>query len=152
MDFKLSLTIGRPVDEVFAFLADFTHLPLWNYYVLETVQLSPGPVGVGKLYRQRRKTDVQQFRVIEYAPGQAVAIQLIPPTLPVSIRFSVQAVARGTELTDEWKLWPRVPIPKAIARRITTPIARAVGENLSKLKVLLETGSVVLQDGRVVNR
>jgi hypothetical protein len=51
---------------------------------------------------------------------------------------------------DEWRLRSKVPMPQALARRITLPIQQAVAENLGKLKQLLETGQAELQDGRVV--
>jgi len=42
--FQNTLTIQRPVDDVFAFLADFENIPAWNYAILETRKVSPGPV------------------------------------------------------------------------------------------------------------
>ncbi|MGZ3584235.1 MAG: SRPBCC family protein, partial [Ktedonobacterales bacterium] len=44
--------IRRPVHEVFAFLADFTHMPLWNYYINSVTQVSPGPLGMGTVFDQ----------------------------------------------------------------------------------------------------
>jgi hypothetical protein len=52
--FQNTLTIQRPVDDAFAFLADFENIPTWNYAILETRKTSPGPVGVGTTYRQLR--------------------------------------------------------------------------------------------------
>jgi len=34
LEFENTIQINRPVDEVFAFLADFENLPHWNYFVL----------------------------------------------------------------------------------------------------------------------
>jgi carbon monoxide dehydrogenase subunit G len=42
-----TLAIRRPVDDVFAFLADFENIPTWNYAIAQTKKTSPGPVGVG---------------------------------------------------------------------------------------------------------
>jgi polyketide cyclase/dehydrase/lipid transport protein len=150
MDFENRIVIQRSRDDVFAFIADFTHMPLWNYYVVETRQLSAGAPRIGTRYFQRRKTDTQYFSITEYQPNRLVAIQLERPTLPVEIRFTLEETAHGAELIDEWRLWPHMPIPRMIAQRIMSPIQQAVAENLGKLKQLLETGRAELQDGRVV--
>jgi hypothetical protein len=52
--FQNTVTIARPADEVFAFLADFGNIPAWNYAIGHTVQTSPGQAGVGATYRQTR--------------------------------------------------------------------------------------------------
>ena len=52
--FQNTVTIARPADEVFAFLADFGNIPAWNYAIASTVQTSPGQAGAGATYRQTR--------------------------------------------------------------------------------------------------
>ena len=52
--FQNTVTIARPVGEVFAFLADPRNIPRWNYAIACTVPTSPGPVGAGATYRQTR--------------------------------------------------------------------------------------------------
>jgi uncharacterized membrane protein len=45
--FQNIVTIARPANEVFSFLADFGNIPAWNYAIAHTVQTSPGHAGVG---------------------------------------------------------------------------------------------------------
>ncbi len=45
--FENTVTIQRPAEDVFAFLADFENIPRWNYAIAATKKTSPGPVGVG---------------------------------------------------------------------------------------------------------
>jgi Polyketide cyclase / dehydrase and lipid transport len=45
--FENTVTIGRPIKEVLAFLSDFENVPKWNYAIVETRKVSEGPVGVG---------------------------------------------------------------------------------------------------------
>ncbi len=40
--FQNTVTIARPTNEVFAFLADFGNIPAWNHAIARTVQTSPG--------------------------------------------------------------------------------------------------------------
>jgi uncharacterized membrane protein len=49
--FQNTVTIARPAQEVFAFLADFGNIPAWNYAIMRTVQTSPGPAGAGAGWR-----------------------------------------------------------------------------------------------------
>jgi len=40
--FQTTVTIARPVGEVFAFMADLRNIPRWNYAIARTVPTSPG--------------------------------------------------------------------------------------------------------------
>ncbi len=148
MRFETGLAIRRPIEEVFEFVSDFSHLPLWNYYILSTTPEDSGPTRAGQRYRQTRKTDTQHFEVCEYTPHCLAAIRMLPPTLPAMIRFTFRPIDQGTWLSDEWSLRTPIPIPGFVAGLLTRPIKAAVGQNLAKLKALLETGVVELQDGR----
>jgi uncharacterized membrane protein len=149
--FENSISIERPVDKVFAFLSDFEKIPKWNYYVLEVKKISDGPVGVGTTYHQVRKGDEQVFQITEFKLNLKVAVKTLPESsLQFERQFTLQARAGKTHLIDKWEeLDTGKPalIEKLAARRIKS----AVAENLSKLKKLLEKGSVTLQDGRNVS-
>lgn len=72
MRFSNSLTISRPPDDVFDFLAHFENVPTWNYAISETRKTSNGPVGVGTTYRQTRsilRPSEESFEVTEFAEG-----------------------------------------------------------------------------------
>lgn len=47
MEFANTITIERPAEDVFRFLADFENVPRWNYAIVETHKTSQGAVGVG---------------------------------------------------------------------------------------------------------
>ena len=149
--FENSISIERPVAEVFAFLSDFENIPKWNYYVLEIKKISDGPAGVGTTYHQVRKTDQQVFQITEFKPNLKVSVKTLPKSsLQFERRFTLQAEGSKTHIIDKWEeLDTGRPslIEKLIARRVKS----AVAENLGKLKELLETGRVILQDGRKVS-
>jgi uncharacterized protein YndB with AHSA1/START domain len=44
--FSNQITIGRPVHQVFEFVADQENAPKWNYAIEDTRKTSDGPVGV----------------------------------------------------------------------------------------------------------
>lgn len=150
MRFETEIHIARPVEDVFAFISDFRNLPLWNYYILNTAPEESGPPRMGLRYRQQRKTDTQRFEICDFEPCKVAAIRLMAPTPQATIRFIFEAAGQGTKLGDEWSLKTPFPIPGFVSSLIVRPIRAAVDQNLQKLKILLETGSVELQDGRRV--
>jgi uncharacterized membrane protein len=140
--------IHRPAHEVFAFLADFTHMPLWNYYVRSVTQLTTGPLGVGTVFDQVRKTDRQQYAITEFVPDQQVAVRTLPPARPLTLRFRVTPDAQGTQVTETWEL--DTGLPGLLERMAQSRVRAAVAKNLAVLTTLLETGEAQLPDGRSV--
>jgi uncharacterized membrane protein len=149
LEFENTIAIERPIDEVFAFLSDFENIPKWNYYVLEVRQLSESPIGIGTTYHQVRKTDQQDFRIIEFEPNHTVALKTVPQSSPsFERRFTLYEEGDTTRIRDQWKL--DTGMPALLERLARGRVKSAVSENLSKLKELLQEGRVVLQDGREV--
>jgi uncharacterized membrane protein len=149
ISFRNSLTIERPVHEVFDFLSDFENMSKWNYFVLEVHQISDGPRRMGTTYDQVRKSDRQQYRITEYEPNRVVAIRTLPPAQDLHMRFVLEPLGDHTVLTDEWEF--DTGRNALIERLGSGRVKSAVAENLEKLKQLLETGEVQLQDGRKVS-
>ena len=148
--FENTIRIDRTVAEVFAFLSDFEHIPKWNYDVLEVRQLFDNPIGAGTTYHQVRKSDEQDFRIIEFQPNHTVAVKTLPQSSPSFERkFTLHEEGDTTRLKDEWKLDTARPV--ILERLVGGRVKSAVAENLAKLKELLEEGRVVLQDGRRIS-
>jgi uncharacterized membrane protein len=149
LEFENTIRIDRPTDEVFAFLSDFENIPKCNYYVLEVRQLSESPIGIGTTYHQVRKTDQQDFRIIEFEPNHTVAVKTLPQSSPsFERRFTLYEERDTTRIRDQWKL--DTGRPAVLERLARGRVKSSVAENLAKLKGLLEEGRVVLQDGRQV--
>jgi len=149
LEFENTIAIDRPIDELFVFLSDFESIPKWNYYVLEVKQLSESPIGIGTTYHQVRKTDQQDFQIIEFEPNNTVAVKTLPQSSPsFERRFTLYEEGDTTRIRDQWKL--DTGRPALLERLARGRVKSAVSENLSKLKELLQEGRVVLQDGREV--
>jgi uncharacterized membrane protein len=149
LEFENTIAIERPIDEVFAFLSDFENIPKWNYYALEVRQLSESPIGIGTTYHQLRKSDQQDFRIIEFEANNTVAVKTLPQSSPgFERRFTLYEEGETTRIRDQWKL--DTGRPALLERLARGRVKSAVSENLSKLKELLQEGRVVLQDGREV--
>lgn len=146
--FEHSIDIDRPIDEVFSFLADFTSIPKWNYYVAQVHQLTPGPVVVGTLYDQVRRDDRHRYQVTALRRPQVIGVATVPGERPAfDRRMTLEVTDRGlTQLHDRWKL--DTGHPQMLQRLATGRVRSGVGANLAVLKRLLEGGIAQLPDGR----
>ena len=142
LEFKNTIRIDRPIEEVFAFLSDFENIPKWNYYVLEVRQLSENPIGIRTTYQQ-------DFHITEFEAYRTVAVKTLPQSSPsFERRFTLYEEGNATRVRDEWKLDTGRPV--VLEKLAGGRVKSAVAENLAKLQELLEEGRVVLQDGRQV--
>ena len=76
--FENTVMIRRPIEDVFAFLADFENIPRWNYAIVETRKMSQGPVGVGTIYQQVRSVpsrSEEHFEVTAYNSPRQLEIR-----------------------------------------------------------------------------
>jgi carbon monoxide dehydrogenase subunit G len=138
--FENTVMIGRPIEEVFGFLADFENIPRWNYAIVETRKVSKGPVGVGTIYRQVRSVpsrSEERFEVTVYDPPRQLEIQGQLGPFPSRLSYALDAVPEGTRVTNSVELQLRGP--GRLLGRVAVPRVRdAVAANLRKLKELLE--------------
>lgn len=104
------ITISRPIEDVFDFVADQRNEPRYNDSMLESEKLTCGPVGAGT-----------SFRAISRSAGRPVAmvIELIEFDRPRLIRetthmaameidgtLTFEAVAEGTRMCWSWEIAP----------------------------------------------
>jgi uncharacterized membrane protein len=145
--FENRITIHKPADEVFLYAANPENYPEWNYFVTEVIPISGGGFHEGARFHQRRKEDEQVLEITALDPGARVAIRTVPPTTP-ELEREMQFMARSgsTEITDRWSL--ELGLPALLEGLAARRVKSAVRQNLEKLKILLEQGQVVLQDGR----
>jgi uncharacterized protein YndB with AHSA1/START domain len=66
-----SITINRPVAEVFAYVADTANDPAWHTDILEARKTSDGPIGTGTTWHQR----IKPFMGISEATAEVVAFE-----------------------------------------------------------------------------
>ncbi|MGD8633358.1 MAG: SRPBCC family protein [Anaerolineales bacterium] len=150
IEFENEVTINKPVDEVYPFVADLENIPLWNYFVMEVTKQTNGAIAVGTEYHQVRKTDSQDLTIKELVPNRKLTVETIPPSKPSLTRTILfSGDDERTQISDQWKLdTGSIGLLERIAAR---RVKRAVSENLGKLKEVLETGGTTLQDGRSVH-
>lgn len=140
MHFANTVTIRRPPAVVFAYLTTFENIPRWNYAIADTRKTSPGPVGIGATYRQRRtvpRPAEESFEVVEFVPDERVAIRGDLGPLHGTVRYQLEAVPEGTRLTNEADL-SGTGLAAIVAPLAAGQIREAVGANLGELRAILE--------------
>jgi hypothetical protein len=141
--FQNTVTIARPADEVFAFLADLGNIPQWNYAIERTVPTSPGPPGVGATYRQTRTIphcSEETLQITAFEPPSRLTVNGQLGPFQATTSYLLQPVTGGTQLTNDIELDPISALLRPARPLVVPRIRRAVAGNLSALKQLLETG------------
>jgi Polyketide cyclase / dehydrase and lipid transport len=141
--FENTVTIRRPAEEVFAFLADFENIPMWNYAIEETHKASAGPVGVGTRYRQTRSVpgrSTESFEVTVFEPASRLAIHGQIGPFQATISYELEAGVGATRLVNNVELDPSQAMLRLAAPLAGPRIKAAVAQNLGKLRLVLEGG------------
>jgi uncharacterized protein YndB with AHSA1/START domain len=138
--FQNTVTIARPTNEVFAFLADFGNIPAWNYAIARTVQTSPDQPGVGATYRQARtipRGSEESFEVTDFAPPSRLAVKGQIGPFNASSSYLLEATAGGTRLTNHVELEPSALL-RPLGPLAVPGVKVAVARNLGTPKQFLE--------------
>jgi len=140
-----SITINRPIEEVFAYVSDFRTISQWQSGVVD-VRLTPeGPVGVGT-----RATFVRVFlgrhlemtaEMLEYEPPTKQTFKTISGPMPTTVSRRFEPTAEGTKVSMviEAQAGGLFALAEPLVGR---SLGRAVEADLGTLKDLLESRTV----------
>jgi carbon monoxide dehydrogenase subunit G len=136
-----SVTVDRPVEEVWDFISNFENTTRWSRGVLEARQTSPGPLGVGstlqtvvKAFGRRRTAD---YLVTEYEPNHALAFQVSSGPMASRARYSVEPAGAGTRLTASGEA-EVTGLYRLVAPLLVRTLERHSQDDLASLKRILE--------------
>jgi carbon monoxide dehydrogenase subunit G len=139
--FENTVTIQRPAEDVFAFLADFRNVAKWNYAIEETTKTSPGPVGVGTTYRQTRsvpRRGQERFEVTVFDPTRRLEIEGEIGPFQARIGYVLEPLGDATRLTNDMELEPSSTVSRLTAPLAASRVKAAVASNLNELKLILD--------------
>jgi uncharacterized protein YndB with AHSA1/START domain len=136
-----SITINRPVEEVFAYVTDIANFAKWNGQASQGEQTSQGPVGVGTTYRgaydvMGRKMDWTS-EVTEYEPNRKIAQKIDMGPTVMAMSWLVEPVEGGTKFTirSEGEMGGLAKLAGPLMDRT---MKKQMEGNLARLKALLE--------------
>ena len=141
MHFVNVIDVERPIEEVYAYLADFENVPSWNYAIEVTEKTSDGPVGVGTTYRQVRtlpSMSEETFELTAYEPHRSLGLSGTLGPFSAELEYHLEPLDRGTRLTNEVELRPR-GILGTLGQLAASRVREAVADNLAELKRILES-------------
>jgi uncharacterized protein YndB with AHSA1/START domain len=79
LDRSDSILIDRPVDDVFAYVADVTNDPAWHTDILEARKTTEDPVGMGTVWHTRFKPSMDiseaDMAVVSFEPNRLLAMK-----------------------------------------------------------------------------
>jgi carbon monoxide dehydrogenase subunit G len=103
--YELAVEIARPPGEVWAYLADPTHLPEWQADVEEVRNAPGGPLGEGATFTEVRsflgKRAESTLEVTTAEPGRELSLATVSGPVQVSIRHRLEPTGEGTHVLVE---------------------------------------------------
>jgi uncharacterized membrane protein len=146
-----SVTVNRPVSEVYQFWHDFENLPRFMYH-LESVHAGDGRGTSHWTAKGPRGKAVQwDAEIVEDRTNEVIAWRSARDSrVPNSGRvlFIPAAGGRGTEVRVELEYEPPARgVGKAVARLYGEDPQQQVRDDLRRFKQVMETGEVVRSDG-----
>jgi uncharacterized protein YndB with AHSA1/START domain len=136
-----TVTINRPLHEVFAFVADKENDPRWRPGVAEIERVSGE--GAGAKYRQVMKGPggrpiPADFEITDFEPGKRLAFRATAG--PVRPEGSFDFVEEGGATRVTFKLDAELKGMKKLMAPMVGKSMRNEVESLDRLKQILETG------------
>jgi uncharacterized protein YndB with AHSA1/START domain len=133
--------INRPVDDVFAYVADTTNDPAWHTDVIEARQTTAGPLGKGTTYHLRLKPSMGvsegTAEVVDYEPPRKQVLRGDMGSMSPTITYLFEPAAGATMFTR------RVQFQLPGMMRLMQPAVSLMGKRrnrafLANLKRVLE--------------
>ncbi|HKZ83714.1 MAG TPA: SRPBCC family protein [Anaerolineae bacterium] len=138
---ETSITINRPIEEVFAFAADIANYAEWETGVIAAEVTSPGPVGVGTQYKidaefMGRKLETTG-ELTAYDPPRITAWKATSGPFAMSGSTTFESVAGGTRVVSAIEAEPG-GFFKLAEPLLVRQMRGQMEKDVKKLKELLE--------------
>jgi carbon monoxide dehydrogenase subunit G len=139
---ETSITISRPIEEVFAYVSDFRNAAQWQAGVVEVRQTPEGPVRIGtqitfvRTFLGRKLEGTSE--VVEYEPPTKHTFQSTSGPLPFTVSRIFEPATEGTNVTIVFEMQPGGVFALA-EPLIARSFRRAVEADFGNLKDLLES-------------
>jgi len=142
----VSVTIGRPVVDVYRVLTTPELTPRWSSNALDEQMTTPGPIRVGSRRRATvgrlgGGTTENEIEVTELEPERRIAVRSVKAPVAFSSEWTFAPVDGGTRVDWRWDFemtgWLRPFDP------LMGPIfTRTFRRDLERLKSMMETGEL----------
>jgi uncharacterized membrane protein len=137
-----SVVIGRPVEDVFAYVSDQTNGPNWQRGLLEVRRTTDGPIGIGtrhtfvRTFMGRRMEGSNEYT--SWDPNTLVAFKAISGGVGLEASYMVEPAGTDrAKLTSRLDMWPS-GLLRLVEPVMAAGLTRDVKANLAALKRVLE--------------
>src|SRR5207248_3443884 len=128
------VAIDRPIEQVFAFVANAETAPQWREEIMDVRRTTAGPIGVGTTYEALHthlgERAASTLEITEYEPHSKVSFEGITGPGRFRDSYAFQSVGAGTRVTYGFEL--------ATSGRGSRGVSSRQAADLSRLKLLLE--------------
>ncbi len=142
---RLTATIDKPIDAVFAVLSDVEMTSRWHPNTVREYWTSEGPVGVGSTRRAIAKSfgvrSENEAVVTVFEPGRALGLRSIDSPIPFSIGIEFEPTEAGTRVEWVVDMEPSGPL-KLIGPLALSAFMRQLESGLDQLEALMESGEL----------
>lgn len=138
----MTVTIARPVEDVFAVLSDVKKVPIWSSNTIDETLLTPGPLRKGSRRRAVIKgfagrTMQNEAEMVEFEPNRRMVVEVLDAPIPARIVIGFTPVEGGTRLD-----WTGIVSPQGVLAPTAFLLARfyrlAFEKDLRNLKALMD--------------
>ena len=144
---ETSIVINRPVEQVFAAMADVKNQPQWDPGLLEARLTPDGPVSVGTKITEARKfmgrTSENTGEVIEFEPNVRITRKSVDSPMTVVGTITFASTQKGTKVSWRWDL-QFSGFFTLVGSLIAVGMKKGAEASLQGLKEMLESGAVNL--------
>jgi uncharacterized protein YndB with AHSA1/START domain len=143
---EVSVTIARPVSDVYRVLTTPELTPRWSSNAIEEHMTTPGPVRVGSrrratVRRPGRGTTENEIEVTAIEPERSMAVRSIEAPVPFTSSWTFTPVGDATRVDWRWDFqlrgWMR-PVDVILG----PTFGRTFRRDLDRLKAMMETGEL----------
>jgi len=142
LKFGTSVTINRPPEDVFSFVANFENEPKYQREVEVTTKTSEGPIGIGTTFRDVVRVMglrlESTYEIIEYEPSRSLAIKILKGQAPFTARYTFTDVDGRTELGFSADVYP-TGVLRLVQPLLQLRLQRQFEGNFNRLREILES-------------
>jgi uncharacterized membrane protein len=143
VDVTATIVIERPIEQVAAYAGDPSNAPAWYRHIESAEWQTEPPMMLGSLITFRARLLgrdlVHTYEVVEFTPGEQVAIRTAQGPFPINTIYTWRPVGhRVTHMTLHNHGEPR-GLSRLVAPVMAAAMRRVMHQDLTRLKQLLET-------------
>jgi uncharacterized membrane protein len=135
-----SVTINRPVDQVFSYVIDVANHPSWQGGILEARVTPDGPIGAGSTYHYTTevmgKRMETQMQVTAFEESKIWSVTTVGVPTPVETVYSFEGAGDATTLTISMDLTGGYPA--AAMDMVKQQMQKMLTDSGNKIKAMVE--------------